>query len=57
MLTGGVILSASAQADHPVFQRFRRVGWLASWVGDQREAYAAHPGSEAAVERFFAACG
>ena len=57
MLTGGVILSASAEADHPVFQRFRRVGWLASWVGDDREAYAAHPGSEVAVERFFAACG
>jgi len=57
MLSGGVILSASADPAHPVFQRFRRVGWIASWVGDRREAYAAHPGSEAAVESFFSACG
>lgn len=57
MLTGGVILSTRADPGLPVFQRFRRVGWLASWVGDRREAYAAHPGSEAAVERFFTACG
>lgn len=57
MLTDGVILTASANLDNPVFQRFRRVGWLASWVGDRREPYAAHPGSEAAIERFFAACG
>lgn len=57
MMTGGTILSAHAEAGLPVFQRFRRVGWLASWVGDRREAYAAHPGSEAAVERFFTACG
>ncbi|MFN3537899.1 MAG: hypothetical protein ACK4Y4_10665 [Brevundimonas sp.] len=57
MLSDGVILSAPADPSHPVFQRFRRVGWIASWVGDRREAYATHPGSEAAVERFFSACG
>lgn len=57
MLSGGVILTAEADADHPVFQRFRRVGWIASWVGERREPYAAHPGSETAIEDFFAACG
>ena len=57
MLSDGVILSATADPSHPVFQRFRRVGWIASWVGDRREAYAAHAGSEAAVESFFSACG
>lgn len=57
MLSGGVILTAEANADHPVFQRFRRVHWIASWVADRREPYAAHPGSEAAVEDFFFACG
>ncbi|MFN3815093.1 hypothetical protein [Brevundimonas sp.] len=57
MLSDGVLLAATADPSHPVFQRFRRVGWIASWVGDRREAYAAHAGSEAAVERFFSACG
>ncbi len=57
LLTGGVILTAEADADHPVFQRFRRLGWVASWVGERREPYAAHPGSETAVEGFFSACG
>ena len=27
----GVILSAEARAAEPVFQRFRRVGWIALW--------------------------
>ncbi|WGM31815.1 hypothetical protein [Brevundimonas sp. NIBR11] len=53
----GDILTASARADAPVMQRFRRVGWIAQWVGGQREVYAPHPGSEAGVERFFAQCG
>ena len=57
MLGDGVILTADADTGHPVFQRFRRLGWIASWVGERREPYAAHPGSEASVENFFAACG
>lgn len=53
----GVFLSARAPADAPVFQRFRRVGWLAVWQGDQRQAYAPQPGSAGNIERFFAFCG
>lgn len=53
----GVFLTASADADEPVFQRFRQVGWLALWHGDEREAYAPHPQSRDNIERFFAFCG
>ncbi|MGV3580092.1 hypothetical protein [Brevundimonas sp.] len=53
----GDILTASASTAEPVMQRFRRVGWIAQWVGGEREVYAPHPGSEAGVERFFAMCG
>lgn len=57
MLSDGQILSAEVAADEAVFRRFRSVGWLAVWTGDEREAYAPQPGSEANAERFFAACG
>lgn len=53
----GQYVTADAQAKDPVFQRFRRLGWLALWQGDNREPLAAQPGSQANVERFFAACG
>jgi hypothetical protein len=53
----GVFLTAQADVDAPVFQRFRRVGWLALWQGDTREAYAPHPASRDNIERFFAFCG
>lgn len=53
----GQYVTADAQAKDPVFQRFRRLGWLALWQGDSREPLAAQPGSQANVERFFAACG
>lgn len=53
----GDFLSATANASEPVFQRFRRVGWMARWIDGEREVYAPHPGSEAGVERFFARCG
>lgn len=53
----GLFLSAEAATDIGVFQRFRRVGWLALWQGDERQAYAPHPGSADRVERFFAFCG
>lgn len=53
----GVFLTAEAKAGDPVFQRFRRVGWLAVWEDDERHAYAPHPGSGERIERFFAFCG
>ena len=53
----GVFLTAEAAADAPVFQRFRRVGWLALWLDGERQAYAPHPGSAPGIERFFAFCG
>lgn len=56
--TGGdAALVTTAQADEPVFQRFRRLGWLASWGPEGRVMMAAQPGSLDRVERFFAACG
>lgn len=56
-LHDGDFLTASASTREPVFQRFRRLGWIAQWVDGEREVYAPHPGSEAGVERFFALCG
>jgi hypothetical protein len=53
----GVFLTAEAGADSPVFQRFRRIGWLALWQDGQRHAFAPHPGSALNIERFFAFCG
>lgn len=55
-LTDGDLLTAAVDANIPVFQRFRRIGWMAQWIGEQRETYAAHPGSQADVERFFGLC-
>ncbi|MBW8305201.1 MAG: hypothetical protein K0M78_15070 [Brevundimonas sp.] len=56
-LHDGVFLSAGASTSEPVFQRFRRIGWLAQWRDGQREAYAPQPGSASNIERFFAFCG
>ncbi|MDI1325429.1 MAG: hypothetical protein PSV23_01385 [Brevundimonas sp.] len=56
-LHDGVLLSAEAPANAPVFQRFRRVGWLALWQDGARQAYAPHPASAPNIERFFAFCG
>lgn len=52
----GLILMAQAQADAPVFQRFRRIGWLAMWQGGVRRTYVPQPGSRDRIERFFAFC-
>lgn len=57
LLTGGQIVTARARTDLPVFQRFRRLGWLAVWQDGRRETYAPHPASAGRIERFFAACG
>lgn len=56
-LNDGIFLTAEARTNHPVFLRFRRLGWLALWRGDERQTYAPHPGSADRVERFFAFCG
>lgn len=56
-LHDGVFLSAEASTTEPIFQRFRRVGWMAQWRDGEREAYAPHPGSGPNIERFFAFCG
>lgn len=56
-LHDGVFLAAEASTAEPVFQRFRRLGWLAQWRDGEREAYAPQPGSTANIERFFAFCG
>ena len=53
----GVFLTAQTRTTEPVFQRFRKVGWLADWQGDRRETYAPHPASAGDIERFFAFCG
>ncbi len=53
----GDFLTAHAITSDPVMQRFRRLAWMARWVGGQREVYASHPGSAAQVERFFSRCG
>ena len=56
-LHDGDLLTATVEADTPVLQRFRRLGWIAQWIDGQRAAYAPQPGSEINVERFFALCG
>lgn len=56
-LHDALILSAEAMRVEPVFQRFRRVGWLAQWRDGEREAYAPQPDSAPNIERFFAFCG
>ena len=53
----GVFLTAEARTSDPVFQRFRQVGWVALWQGQEREAYAPQSGSADRVGRFFAFCG
>lgn len=56
-LHDGDLVNGEAPADAPVFQRFRRLGWIAAWRGQDREVYAAHPGSKDKVEAFFSVCG
>jgi len=56
-LHDGLFLSATAPATDPVFQGFRRLGWLALLDDEKRQMMAAHPGSEDRIMQFFAACG
>ncbi|KQS54432.1 hypothetical protein ASG17_12450 [Brevundimonas sp. Leaf363] len=54
--TDGAWLTAEAASTDPVFLRFRRLGWVALWRGEQREMLAGHAGSLAGVKRFFDVC-
>lgn len=53
----GQYVTANAKTKDPVFQRFRSLGWIALWEGENREPLVAHPASQPNIERFFAACG
>lgn len=53
----GLVLTARTQANTPVFQRFRRLGWLAVWHGNDRHAYVPQAGSAHRIEQFFVFCG
>lgn len=57
-LHDGPDLIASAPVGDPVFQRFRRVGWLAVLgEGTERALMVPHPQTAPAIERFFVFCG
>jgi hypothetical protein len=53
---GDILIAAASTAD-PVFQRFRRVGWLAVYGADYRLPMVPHPQSAPGIERFFTFCG
>jgi len=53
----GELLTAQAKTKDPVFQRFRRLGWIAAWSDEERHIYAAHPAAKAGIEQFFTVCG
>ncbi|MBL0948405.1 hypothetical protein [Brevundimonas sp.] len=48
---------AEAATSAPVFQRFRRLGWLGLHDAEGRALMVAHPASTDGIERFFAFCG
>lgn len=48
---------AEAPTTPPVFQRFRRLGWLGLHDAEGRVLMVAHPASTDGIERFFAFCG
>ena len=51
-----LLLTARAGAKDPVFQRFRRVGWLATWTDGRRAVMVPQPASIDRIESFFTAC-
>ena len=48
---------AGAATSNPVFQRFRRLGWMGLHDAEGRALMVAHPASIGGIERFFAHCG
>lgn len=57
LIHDGLILSAAARTNEPVFRQFRHLAWLARWQDGEREVYVPHAGSAGRIERFFAFCG
>ncbi len=53
----GLFLTASASPRSPVFQRFARLGWMASWRNGERQMMAGHPGAAERARRFLDFCG
>jgi hypothetical protein len=53
----GLDLTAAARTTDPVFQRFRKLGWLATYGPDYRTPLAAQQGSDKQIDRFFVLCG
>lgn len=56
-VNNGVYLTARARTSEPVFQQFRRLGWLAIRQGPAVHGYAPHAAAAPGIERFFAFCG
>ena len=56
-LHDGLDLTAAARTADPVFLRFRKLGWLATYGPDYRTPLVAQQGSDQQIERFFALCG
>ncbi|MGH7027824.1 hypothetical protein [Brevundimonas sp.] len=53
----GLDLSAEARTSDPVFLRFRKLGWLATYGPDYRTPLVARQGSGGRIDRFFTLCG
>jgi hypothetical protein len=53
----GLDLTAVARTTDPVFLRFRKLGWLATYGPDYRTPLVAQHGSDKHIDRFFALCG
>lgn len=54
----GYFLEAQAPSSAPVFQAFRREGWMRLGVSGAHAApMVPHPASQSSIERFFAYCG
>ncbi len=56
-LHDGLDLTAVARTTDPVFLRFRKLGWLATYGPDYRTPLAAQQGTDKQIDRFFALCG
>lgn len=56
-LHDGLDLTAVARTTDPVFLRFRKLGWLATYGPDYRTPLVAQRGSDKHIDRFFALCG
>lgn len=53
----GLDLTAVARTTDPVFLRFRKLGWLATYGPDYRTPLVAQQGSAPQIDRFFTLCG